>query len=73
MVYNVTLEAPGNPTTRKIEQLEATNILEAWSIALDTYYKPSDHPDFTPYQIVGIDIPQDEAQRLTAFPLFPAQ
>jgi hypothetical protein len=59
MLFNVTLEAAGDPASRRVETLEAADIIVAWSIALDTYYKPSDHPEFSPLQIVGIDVPGD--------------
>ena len=67
-LYNVVLQTADGPSTRKTEPIEAVHILDAWTKALDKYYKEPGDPEWTPYQIVAVLEPEEE-QMPTHIPL----
>jgi hypothetical protein len=72
--FDVYLQKAGDPSSAKMEQVQADIIGEAWDVARATYYKPYGDPDWTAYQIVRIEPEGETASRAAAasgLPLFP--
>ena len=69
--FDVYLQKAGDPSSAKMEQVQAAIIGEAWDVARATYYKPYGDPDWTDYQIVRIEPEGETAARVAAAAVLP--